>query len=134
MTVTSLVLCVIVVLCVAFAAWMRYNMSGHPICFRRLDADENVRTGRLRYVEDTANIFTFPSFVGPTVTLNRVTLEVVGRDGTHLTIEQDGKQVEVHFSAAEEMAFTSWCESAPSKRQQSYDRAAFQRFISKREG
>lgn len=41
-------------------------------------------------------------------------------------------ELELQMQRSEEMAFTSWLESAPSRRQQSVDKAGFRRFISRR--
>ncbi|MDY5835463.1 MAG: DUF2550 family protein [Corynebacterium glucuronolyticum] len=126
------VMCAIVIV-VLFLLWLRHNRIGQQIGFRRVGTDTNFRTGRIRYVDDTAGIFVFPSFTAePYISLNRVTIDILDKKDDVYVIQSERMELEIQLNRSEEMAFTSWLESAPSRRQQSVDKAGFRRFISRR--
>lgn len=123
----------VVVILVLLALWIRHNASGQQISFRRVGIDTNFRRGRIRYVDDTAGIFVFPSFTSePYITLNRVIVDLLKKKDDVYLIKSESMELELQMQRSEEMAFTSWLESAPSRRQQSVDKAGFRRFISRR--
>ena len=126
------VMCCAVVI-VLLLLWARHNYLGQRITFRRVGIDAAPRKGRIRYVDDTAGIFVFPSFTTePYLSLNRVHIDLLEREGDTVLLDHGGKKLKIWFDRAEAMAFTSWLESAPSRRLQNVDKAAFRRYISRR--
>lgn len=126
------IMCVVVIV-ILFLLWLRHNRIGQHIGFRRVGTDTNFRSGRIRYVDDTAGIFVFPSFTSePYISLNRVTIDILDKKDDIYVIQSERMKLEMRLDRSEEMAFTSWLESAPSRRQQSVDKAGFRRFISRR--
>ncbi|MGM5595000.1 DUF2550 family protein [Corynebacterium glucuronolyticum] len=126
------IMCVFVIV-ILFLLWLRHNRIGQQVGFRRVGTDTNFRSGRIRYVDDTAGIFVFPSFTSePYISLNRVTIDILDKKNDIYVIQSERMKLEMRLDRSEEMAFTSWLESAPSRRQQSVDKAGFRRFISRR--
>ena len=139
MGVTSLIIVgVVVVAVVVLLVVALGNGDGQVVQFQRLP-DGHLRRGRLRYTDTTADFYRVPSFVPtPHYSLDRVNLEIMSRTtgqpgpfSTVLVVRSGEREFSIGFRAAGEMAFTSWLESAPSKRQVSLDRDAFRRFISR---